>query len=314
MVQRHKINIFYTAPTAIRAIMKFGSDPVKKYDRSSLRILGSVGEPINPEAWRWYFDVVGEGKRAIVDTFWQTETGGIVISCLPGCTPMKPGAAATPFFGIQPELIDEKGKIVKGNSTKGVLCISQPWPGMSRSCFGDHQRFLKTYMTAYPGQYFTGDGSTRDKDGFYWITGRVDDVMNVSWHRIGSAEIESALVAHAGVAEAAVIGVPHAVKGQALFAYVTPKVGQNPTVKDLQLSVRQHVGAFAIPDEILVTAALPKTRSGKIMRRLLRKIACNETDSASLGDITTLADESVVHTLIKEVTNLRKSQPKPMEK
>lgn len=300
MVERHKINIFYTAPTAIRALMKFGEDVVRKFDRSSLRVLGSVGEPINPEAWKWYFDVVGEGKCAIVDTFWQTETGGIIVTPLPGCTPMKPGAAMRPFLGIELALMDSDGKRIEGNGKSGVLCVSKPWPSMVRTIYGDHSRFLNTYMTAYPGHYFTGDGCTRDKDGDYWITGRVDDVINVSGHRLGSAEIESALVEHEAVVEAAVVGIPHDVKGQSLFAYVTCKQGVERTdqlVSELRYEVRKHVGAFAMPDDILLTTAVPKTRSGKIMRRLLRKIACKETEN--LGDISTLADPSVVDMLIQ---------------
>ncbi len=269
MVERHKITIFYTAPTAIRSLMKFGSEAVTKHDRSSLRVLGSVGEPINPEAWRWYYEVAGNSSVAVVDTFWQTETGGIMITPLPGCTPMKPGSATYPFFGIEPVLVNEQGKVVSGNDQKGVLCIAQSWPGMARTIYGDHTRFMNTYLKPYPGLYFTGDGSTRDADGMYWITGRVDDVVNVSGHRIGSAEIESALVSHSSVAESAVIGIPHDVKGQALFAYVTTKNGiaSSPELHAaLQLVVRKEVGGFALPDEILICPALPKTRSGKIMR------------------------------------------------
>jgi len=306
MVERHQINVFYTAPTAIRSLMKFGEAAVKKHDRSSLRVLGSVGEPINPEAWRWYYDVVGDSKCCISDTYWQTETGGIVISCLPGCTPMKPGAASLPFFGIRPVLVDDQGAVLKGNDVRGNLCIERPWPGVARTCFGDHERYLNTYMRHFKGLYFTGDGASRDNDGYYWVTGRVDDVMSVSGHRIGSAEIESALVLHKSVAEAAVVGIPHDVKGQSLFAYVTLKEGvvaDQTLTTELRGMVRQHVGAFASPDEVLITAAMPKTRSGKIMRRLLRKIASNETDS--LGDITTLADEGVVELLISQVNALR---------
>lgn len=308
MVERHKITQFYTAPTAIRALMKFGSEPVKKYNRNSLRVLGSVGEPINPEAWRWYYEVVGDSKRTIVDTFWQTETGGIVITPLPGATPTKPGSATLPFFGVEPVLLDpHSGQLLQGNNVSGVLCFARPWPSITRTIFGDHARYLKTYMHAYHGLYFTGDGCTRDQDGYYWITGRVDDVINVSGHRIGSAEVESALVLNPSVAEAAVVGVPHDIKGQALFAYVTPKndVDVGPElVNVLKLEVRKHIGAFAVPDYIIVTAALPKTRSGKIMRRLLRKIACHETAPESLGDISTLADPSVVSSLITEVNKL----------
>lgn len=303
MVQRHKISIFYTAPTAIRALMKFDTKHVEKYDLSSLRILGSVGEPINPEAWRWYYDHVGRGNCAIVDTYWQTETGGFMVTPFPGCTPMKPGAASTPFLGIDLALMDEKGSEIpeqKGEKQEGILCVKQPWPGMARTVFGDHQRYLNVYMTAYPGYYFTGDGCTRDEDGFYWVTGRVDDVINVSGHRLGSAEIESALVAHEAVAESAVIGIPHSVKGQALFAYVIPKVGVKENaelVQSLRNKVKTIVGSFAKPDHVLITPSLPKTRSGKIMRRLLRKIACGE-GSDRLGDVSTLADPKVVDALI----------------
>jgi acetyl-CoA synthetase len=309
MVQRHKINIFYTAPTALRALMKYEDGPVKKYDRSSLRVLGSVGEPINPEAWRWYFDVVGDGRCAIVDTFWQTETGGIVMTPLPGCTPMKPGAAMRPFFGVEPVLMNDQGKVLEGNDVSGMLCFARPWPGIARGVYGDHPRYLTTYMSAFPGLYFTGDGAIRDKDGDWWITGRVDDVINVSGHRLGSAEIESALVEHPSVVEAAVVGVPHDIKGWSLFAYVLCKEGvvSSPTLlKELANEVRKHVGAFAQPDDIIVAPGLPKTRSGKIMRRLLRKIACQETDS--LGDITTLADPSIVTSLIKIVNEAAASK------
>lgn len=307
MVQRHKITQFYTAPTAIRALMKYGTDPVKKYDRSSLRVMGTVGEPINPEAWKWYYENVGDSKVGIVDTYWQTETGGIIVTPLPGITPMKPGAAMTPFFGIELALMDEAGKEIEGNDKRGVLVVKKPWPGMVRTIYGDHTRFLNTYMTAYKGNYFTGDGCLRDADGHYWITGRVDDVINVSGHRLGSAEIESALVTHPKAAEAAVIGVPHSVKGQALFAYVIPKAGVEHSaelVAELREAVKAQVGSFAKPDHVLVTAGVPKTRSGKIMRRLLRKIACQETDN--LGDISTLADPSVVQQLIERVDALYK--------
>lgn len=302
MVQRHKINILYTAPTAIRALMKFGDEFVKKYDRSSLRVLGSVGEPINPEAWRWYYNVVGDGRCAIVDTFWQTETGGHVITPLPGATPLKPGSATFPFFGIRPVIVDQSGNVLEGNNVKGVLCFSEPWPGMARTIFGDHGRYLQTYMSSYAGLYFTGDGCMRDKDGYYWITGRVDDVINVSGHRIGSAEIESALVSYLAVAESACIGIPHEIKGQGLLCYVTLKNGVTPSdalVADLKKVVREQVGAFATPDVIVLCPALPKTRSGKIMRRVLRKIACNEADQ--LGDTSTLAEPAVVPELISLV-------------
>ena len=275
MVERHKINIFYTAPTAVRALMKFGTDIVKKYDRSSLRILGSVGEPINPEAWRWYYDVVGDSNKYIVDTYWQTETGGIICTPLPGAHTMKPGAGTAPFFGINFVLVDQQGNEIKGNDVKGILCIKNTWPSQVRTIYGDNNRFLNTYMTAYQNMYFTGDGCIRDKDGVYFITGRVDDVINVSGHRIGSAEIESALVSYSLVAESAVVGIPHAVKGSALFAYVTVKNGvdtnDNNLVNTLKDVVKKQIGSFAKPDNILITPALPKTRSGKIMRRLLRK-------------------------------------------
>ena len=278
MVQRHKVTIFYTSPTAIRSLMRFDNSFVSRYDLSTLRILGTVGEPINPEAWKWYYEVVGGGRASIVDTYWQTETGGIVITAVPGAVPAKPGAAGLPFFGVAPVLLDAKtGAVIEGNDASGLLCLSAPWPGMLRSCWGDHARFMKTYFAAYPGCYLTGDGAYRDKDGHYWITGRVDDVINVSGHRIGSAEIESALVSHQHVAEAAVVGVPHELKGQALFAYVTLKLDATITNifnAELLLTVAKEVGSFAKPDYIVVCPALPKTRSGKIMRRLLRKIAC----------------------------------------
>jgi acetyl-CoA synthetase len=306
MVERHKINIFYTAPTAIRALMKFGTEPVKKHDRSSLRVLGSVGEPINPEAWKWYHEVVGEGKCCIVDTYWQTETGGIIVTPLPGCTPQKPGAAMKPFFGIDLVVLDNDGNEQKGNDVQGVLAIRQPWPGMVRTIYGDHSRFMNVYLTTFPNHYFTGDGVQRDKDGAYWITGRVDDVVNVSGHRIGSAEIESALVAHEACAEAAVVGIPHCVKGQSLFAYVIPKLGFESSpelINSLKAAVRAEVGPFAKPDDVLITPALPKTRSGKIMRRLLRKIATQDT--SNLGDTSTLADSSVVEALIKAVNEMK---------
>mmetsp|Transcript_13551 Transcript_13551/g.19308 ORF Transcript_13551/g.19308 Transcript_13551/m.19308 type:complete len:654 (+) Transcript_13551:42-2003(+) len=302
MVERHKINIFYTAPTAIRALMKFGEEPVKKHDRSSLRVMGSVGEPINPEAWSWYYNVVGDSSKYIVDTFWQTETGGIVCTPLPGITPMKPGAAMQPFLGIDLALYNDEGKVVEGNDKNGVLVIRKPWPSMVRTIYGDHNRFLNTYMTSFPGTYFTGDGSTRDADGHYWITGRVDDVINVSGHRLGSAEIESALVEHDSIVEAAVVGIPHSVKGQSLFAYVTCKMGVEMSpglMAEFHNCVKTHVGSFARPDDIIIAPAVPKTRSGKIMRRLLRKIACRETEN--LGDISTLADQSVVANLIEAV-------------
>jgi len=311
MINRHKISIFYTAPTAIRALMKFGNDYVTKYDRSSLRILGTVGEPINPEAWQWYYEVVGDSKCSIVDTYWQTETGGVVVTPFPGCTPMKPGAATTPFFGIDLELVDEKGAIVEGNDVNGILTIAQPWPSIARTCYGDHQRYLNVYMAPHKGKYLTGDGAYRDADGHYWITGRVDDVINVSGHRLGSADIESALVEHDSVVEAAVVGVPHDVKGSSLFAYVTCKVGVEMTpelFQELRATVGKFVGSFAKPGDIVLTPSVPKTRSGKIMRRLLRKIACGETDLTKLGDITTLADSTVVEKLIVLVQDYLKTK------
>jgi len=309
LVERYKVTVFYTSPTAIRALMRYGRDPVEKYDRSSLRILGSVGEPINPEAWKWYHEVVGGGKATVVDTYWQTETGGHVITPLPGAIPTKAGSATLPFFGVEPVLLNEKGNIVEGNNVSGFLCFRRPWPGMARSCWGDHNRFMQTYLLPYPGYYFTGDGAYRDQNGYYWITGRVDDVINVSGHRIGSAEIESALVGHGAVAEAAVVGVPHEIKGQALFAYVTLKegfVGSPEMTAELTIAIVKNVGSFARPDYILIAPQLPKTRSGKIMRRLLRKIACLETDN--LGDLTTLADPGVVDELIVQVKQLFESR------
>ena len=300
MVERLKINQFYTAPTAIRAIHREGDSFVKKYDRSSLRILGSVGEPINPETWKWYYEVVGERKCAVVDTWWQTETGGILISPIPGITPLKPGSATLPFFGIEPVLLSEEGKEITENNVSGLLAIKNPWPGMARTIQGDHQRFFQTYLAKYIGYYLTGDGAHRDKDGYYWITGRVDDVLNVAGHRLGSAEIESALVSHPFCSEAAVIGYPHEVKGEGIFAYVILNDNHEITadlVGELKHEVRQHIGAFAVPDFIMISPGLPKTRSGKIMRRILRKIAALETEN--LGDITTLADTSIVEKLIE---------------
>jgi len=289
--------------------MKFGERFVKKFDRSSLRILGSVGEPINPEAWKWYHNVVGDGKCTVVDTYWQTETGGHVVTPLPGAIPLKPGAAMNPFFGVELTLLDIHGQELVGNNQKGLLCIKRPWPGIARTIYGDHERYMKTYLTHFKNYYFTGDGANRDKDGHYWITGRVDDVVNVSGHRIGSAEIEHALVSHTSVAEAAVIGVPHEIKGQSLFAYVTPKLGVSvgpKLIEELKDVVRVHVGSFAKPDDIVVAPALPKTRSGKIIRRLLRKIACNEMEN--LGDITTLENRQVVEDLVSAVKDHRKQQ------
>ena len=299
VVERLKITQFYTAPTAIRAIMRAGDEFPKKYDRSSLRVLGSVGEPINPEAWRWYHNVVGEGRCQIVDTFWQTETGAIMITPLPGAIATKPGSATLPFFGIEPAVINEHGQELTGNKVSGFLCFKRPWPSMARTIQNDHQRFVDTYMKPYPGYYFTGDGCRRDEDGYYWITGRVDDVINVSGHRLGTAEVESALVTHPGVAEAAVVGYPHDIKGQGIFAYVILKEGyaESPDlVGELRNETRHHIGPIATPDVILVAPGLPKTRSGKIMRRILRKIAADETED--LGDITTLADPDVVKQLI----------------
>jgi acetyl-CoA synthetase len=299
VIDKHKVDIFYTAPTAIRALMGAGEEPVKKTSRKSIRLLGSVGEPINPEAWEWYHRVVGEGRCPIVDTWWQTETGGILISPLPGATALKPGSATKPFFGVQPEIVDANGNVLEG-ACEGNLVIADSWPGQARTVFGDHERFVQTYFTAYPGKYFTGDGCRRDSDGYYWITGRVDDVINVSGHRLGTAEIESALVAHEKVAEAAVVGFPHAIKGQGIYAYVTLMGGVEPSErlrKELVDFVRKEISAIASPDVIQFAPGLPKTRSGKIMRRILRKIAENEF--GALGDTSTLADPSVVEDLIK---------------
>ncbi len=295
---KHKVNIFYTAPTALRALMGAGDDFVTKTDRSSLRLLGSVGEPINPEAWEWYYQVVGESRCPIVDTWWQTETGGIMISPLPGATDLKPGSASKPFFGIEPLLVDADGNELAGE-VSGNLCIRSSWPGQMRSVYGDHQRFVDTYFVTYPGLYFTGDGCRRDADGYYWITGRVDDVLNISGHRMGTAEIESALVSHPAVSEAAVVGYPHAIKGQGIYAYVSLMAdakADDDLEKQLRLHVRQEIGPIASPDLIQLAPALPKTRSGKIMRRILRKIA--ENDFGNLGDTSTLADPGVVDGLI----------------
>ncbi len=305
MVQRLKINQFYTAPTAIRAIAREGERFVIPYDRSSLKVLGSVGEPINPEAWLWYHEVVGEGRCDIVDTWWQTETGGIMITPLPGVTELKPGSATLPFFGIEPVILDEKGQPLAGNSVTGLLAIRNPWPGMARTIHGDHNRFLETYLRPFPGYYFTGDGARRDEDGYYWITGRVDDVINVSGHRMGTAEVESALVAHPACAEAAVVGFPHEIKGQGIFAFVILKEGWNEShelVGELRNEVRHHIGPIAVPDQIMIVPGLPKTRSGKIMRRILRKIASQ--DFSDLGDTTTLADPTIVERLIEERQSL----------
>jgi acetyl-CoA synthetase len=298
VVDKHKVNIFYTAPTAIRSLMGAGDGPVKKTSRASLRVLGSVGEPINPEAWHWYNDVVGEGRCPIVDTWWQTETGGILITPLPGATTLKPGSATNPFFGVEPQVVDAEGKVLDG-ACEGNLVIARSWPGQMRTVFGDHERFVQTYFSTYPGKYFTGDGCRRDEDGYYWITGRVDDVINVSGHRMGTAEVESSLAAHAKVSEAAVVGFPHDVKGQGIYAYVTLMEGQNGSEelrKELVAWVRRDIGPIASPDVIQFAPGLPKTRSGKIMRRILRKIAENEVDK--LGDTSTLADPSVVDDLV----------------
>ena len=299
VVDKHKVSVFYTAPTAIRALMRDGDTPVKRTSRASLRLLGSVGEPINPEAWLWYYNVVGEQRCPVVDTWWQTETGGILISPLPGATSLKPGSATLPLPGVQPLLVDGEGTELSG-ATEGNLCIRDSWPGQMRTVFGDHERFIQTYFSTFPGLYFTGDGARRDADGYYWITGRVDDVINVSGHRMGTAEVESALVAHPKVAEAAVVGFPHDIKGQGIYAYVTLNANEEPTEalrKELVAWVRKEIGPIASPDAIQWAPGLPKTRSGKIMRRILRKIAANETDS--LGDISTLADPAVVTELVE---------------
>ncbi len=300
---KHKVDIFYTAPTAIRALMGQGDDPVKKTSRKSVRLLGTVGEPINPEAWEWYHRVVGDGRCPIVDTWWQTETGGILITPLPGATKLKPGSATLPFFGVVPEIVDTEGKVLEG-ACEGNLCISRPWPGQMRTVYGDHERFKQTYFSTYKGKYFTGDGARRDEDGYYWITGRVDDVINVSGHRLGTAEVESALVLHEKVAEAAVVGYPHDIKGQGIYAYVTLMAGvegSDELRKDLVKLVRKEIGPTASPDVIQWAPGLPKTRSGKIMRRILRKVAANEI--GNLGDTTTLADPSVVDDLIENRAN-----------
>jgi acetyl-CoA synthetase len=298
--EKHKVNQFYTAPTAIRALMAHGNAPVEKYDLSSIKLLGTVGEPINPEAWNWYNDVVGKGKAPIVDTWWQTETGGHMLTPLPGATATKPGSATRPFFGVQPAILNaETGVEQKGNDVEGVLCIKDSWPGQMRTIYGDHQRFQETYFQQYKGYFFSGDGCRRDADGYYWITGRVDDVINVSGHRMGTAEVESALVSHPKVAEAAVVGFPHEIKGQGIYAYVTLMQGETPDAalkKELETWVRREIGPIAKPDVIQWAPGLPKTRSGKIMRRILRKIA--ENDTGSLGDTSTLADPSVVEELI----------------
>ena len=303
VVEKHKVNIFYTAPTAIRALMREGEAPVKGCDRSSLRLLGSVGEPINPEAWMWYRDVVGDGRCPIVDTWWQTETGGILITPLPGATTTKPGSATRPFFGIEPALVDGDNNLLDG-AVDGNLCIARSWPGQMRTVYGDHQRFIETYFTTFPGRYFSGDGARRDEDGYFWITGRVDDVLNVSGHRMGTAEVESALVAHPKVAEAAVVGYPHDIKGQGIYAYVTLIEGCEPSdelVAELRQWTRKEIGPIATPDLLQWAPQLPKTRSGKIMRRILRKIAAN--DYADLGDTSTLTDPNVVTDLVENRQN-----------
>ena len=300
---KHQVNIYYTAPTAIRALMREGNEPVKKTSRQSIRLLGTVGEPINPEAWHWYHEVVGNGRCPIVDTWWQTETGGILLTPLPGATTLKPGSATRPFFGIEPIIVDNNGNILEG-ACEGILCIKDSWPGQMRTVYGDHQRFIDTYFKSYPGLFFTGDGCRRDEDGYYWITGRVDDVINVSGHRLGTAEVESALVEHDDVAEAAVVGYPHDIKGQGIYAYVTLKLGIETTEelhRELIGFVRNEIGPIATPDLLQWAPSLPKTRSGKIMRRILRKIAANEHDQ--LGDTSTLADPTVVDDLIDNRQN-----------
>jgi acetyl-CoA synthetase len=300
VVDKHKVNIFYTAPTAIRSLMAAGEEPVKRTSRKTLKLLGSVGEPINPEAWEWYHRVVGDARCPIVDTWWQTETGGILITPLPGATDLKPGSAGRPFFGLQPEIVDSAGHVLEG-ACEGNLVIADSWPGQMRTVYGDHKRFEETYFSTYPNKYFTGDGCRRDSDGYYWITGRVDDVINVSGHRMGTAEVESALVAHESVSEAAVVGYPHDIKGQGIYAYVTLMAGKAPSDtmrKELVAHVRKEIGPIASPDIIQFAPGLPKTRSGKIMRRILRKIA--ESEFGSLGDTSTLADPSVVDDLIEK--------------
>jgi len=303
IIDKYKVNIFYTAPTALRALMREGEGPVKRTSRKSLKLLGTVGEPINPEAWLWYYKIVGDSRCPIVDTWWQTETGGILISPQPGAIDLKPGSVTKPFYGIKPVIVDEQGKTLTG-ACRGRLCIAQSWPGQMRTVYGDHQRFIDTYFSQFDGKYFTGDGCRRDEDGYYWITGRVDDVIIVSGHNLGTAEIESAFVAHPKVAEAAVVGYPHDIKGNALYCYVTLNVGENPTgelERDLKLWVRKQIGPIATPDLIQFAPSLPKTRSGKIMRRILRKIAANEHDQ--LGDTTTLADPTVVESLVENRKN-----------
>ena len=303
VVDKHNVRIFYTAPTAIRALMREGEDWIRRTSRASLRILGTVGEPINPDVWLWYYDHVGEHRCPVVDTWWQTETGGILITPIPGATPLKPGSATRPFFGVEPVIVDNDGKPVEGPG-EGNLCLARAWPGMMRTVFGDHARFVSTYFSHFPGLYFTGDGARRDEDGFYWLTGRVDDVINVAGHRLGTAEIESALVAHPKVAEAAVVGFPHDLKGQGIYAYVTLRIEEEPSdelKRELVAWVRQEISPIAAPDLLQWAPSLPKTRSGKIMRRILRKIAANEHDA--LGDVTTLADPAVVDELVDNRMN-----------
>ncbi len=300
VVEKHKINLFYTAPTALRALMKEGDTWVEKYDRSTLRLLGTVGEPIKEPEWLWYYNIVGEKRCPIVDTWWQTETGGILITPLPAATPLKPGSATFPFFGIEPVILDEEGNEVEGNPATGYLCIKTAWPGIMRTVYGDHERFIDVYFRRFPGYYMTGDGVLRDEDGYYWITGRVDDVLNVSGHRLGTAEVEGAIGQHDAVAEAAVVGYPHDIKGQGIYAYVTLMTGESASEEvaaGIKQAVRQHIGPIATPDKIQFTPALPKTRSGKIMRRILRKIA--EGDISDLGDTSTLADPTVVDALVE---------------
>ena len=303
IIDKHQVNIFYTAPTAIRALMREGDDHVKRTKRSSLKLLGTVGEPINPEAWKWYYEVVGNSQSPIVDTWWQTETGGILISPQTGAIKLKPGSASKPFYGIEPVIVNKEGEALEGEC-EGMLCMNRSWPGQMRTVYGDHQRFIDTYFSQFDGKYFTGDGCRRDADGYYWITGRVDDVIIVSGHNLGTAEIESAFVSHSKVSEAAVVGYPHDIKGNGLYCYVSLKVGEEYSEdlkNELKQVVRKKIGPIATPDLIHFTAGLPKTRSGKIMRRILRKIAANEHDQ--LGDITTLADPSVVDDLVNNRLN-----------
>jgi acetyl-CoA synthetase len=307
VIDKWKVSIFYTAPTAIRSLMGAGDEFVKRTSRASLKLLGSVGEPINPEAWEWYYHVVGEARCPIVDTWWQTETGGIMISPLPGAIALKPGSGTKPFFGVRPALVDDQGKLVEGEA-QGNLVMLDSWPGQSRTLYKDHDRFVKTYFSAYPGMYFSGDGCRRDADGYYWITGRVDDVINVSGHRMGTAEVESALVSHPKVSEAAVVGYPHDLKGQGIYCYITlndGEIGDEALKKELIAHVRKEIGPIASPDVIQFSNGLPKTRSGKIMRRILRKIA--EDDFGNLGDTSTLADPAVVDELIGNRQNRRAS-------